>query len=109
MKAFFKLLVFISLISFSNLVFAGFGDNSGISTDESTELPEQDDASSETKDFGSGKDFSRDNFSQKDGVMDAGDGDDPPPMPVIPLDGGVSLLLIGGLGLGIKKLFGKKQ
>ena len=108
MKAFFKLLIFISLFTFSNLVFAGFGDKSGVSTDENTESTEQVDASSETKDFGSGKDFSRDNFSQNEQIMDAGDGDDPPPFD-IPLDGGVSLLLLGGIGLGIKKLFGKKQ
>jgi hypothetical protein len=105
MKACFKLFVFISLFCFSNLLFAGFGN--GLSS-EPTDNTEEEGAPKESNDFGTGKDFSRDNFSQNDQIMDAGDGDGPPPPPPIPLDGGVSLLLLGGIGLGIKKLFDKK-
>ncbi len=90
-------------------LWAGFGDNkSPFATEENTD--EQIDQSNNIEqnnanDFGSDDKFSKESFAKSGGeeVM-AG----PPPQKPIPLDGGVSLLLLGGIGLGIKKLFGKK-
>lgn len=86
--------------------FAGFGDNTNATQEE-----EQGEGTEKTNttDFSTDGNFSKESFSSQDGIMDAGDGDGPPPMPDIPLDGGASLLLLGGISLGIKKLFGKKK
>ncbi len=66
MKAFLKLFVFIVLILMSSLVFAGLGDGTDFGTDKDRNNTEEQLTPTESQDFGSGKDFSRDNFSQND-------------------------------------------
>lgn len=102
--------LFILVSIASAPVWAGFGDDkSPFASDENTEEQVDEASNSEdnnTTDFGNDDKFSKESFGRGGGeeVM-AG----PPPQKPIPLDGGVSLLLLGGIGLGIKKLFGKKQ
>lgn len=103
MKKIIYLFVFTAFLLQLQEAKAGFGD---VTPQE--EEPTTTDVVVPGADFGSEDKFSRDNFSNEQ-IMNAGDGDGPPPPPPIPLDGGASLLLIGGIGLGIRKLLGKKK
>lgn len=93
---------------FSPMVKADFGDNNTFTPSNSEEEEMTYDASAESTDknnFSKSDLFSKQGFADDNQIMDAGDGDGPPPPPPIPLDGGLSLLLIGGIGIGLRKLF----
>lgn len=104
MKKIIHLIILTVLLFHLNDAQAGFGDDTRYDEEETG----SDVTPTSTFNFDSEEKFSRDNFSN-DQIMDDGDGDDPPPMPEIPLDGGASLLLIGGIGLGIRKLLAKRK
>lgn len=96
----FKLFITAVLLVLSVYAFAGLGD--GSSGNETGGFG----GSSEESAFGSSS-FGQESF----GVLECTDcpppGGEPPLPPAIPIDGGASLIIAAGLGLGGRKLYKK--